>query len=578
MDNIYQRRSFIKKSLAGMGGVILAPNFISCNKNSDTAPAVSIPNNLNTSNFDHGVASFDPSQDQVIIWTRYTSNAASVALVWELATDIDFSNIIRSEEVVTDASRDYTVAIEILSLEPNQKLYYRFANIDDKTVSVIGETLTLPIGNVDQIKLGVASCANYAAGLFNVYKQMANSNIDIVVHLGDYIYEYADGQYGTNSLTASLGRNHKPENEILSVADYRTRYKQYRSDEDLQLLHQKKPFICVWDDHEIANDAYKSGAQNHQSDEGDFDTRKQYALQVYSEYLPFKNSDNSIIYRSFKIGNLADLIMLDTRVVGRDKQLNYSDYFDATGTIDNAAFQTDWLNPERTILGATQRNWLLNEISGSTAEFQILGQQVLMGKMFVPLEILVTFNVMVAELTQTGSLSDATLTTYQQLVADLVLIKLRSLSNDPTLSEAELARLSAVPYNLDAWDGYPIEREVVLEACQGKKVAVLSGDTHNAWQNSITSNSGSSTVSEFATSSVASPGFESAFGGDVSLSSGFEQALTLLIDGLNYMDASKRGFMEITITPGNIASQWVFIDTVFSKTFNTSLSQTLTLS
>ncbi|EDO25615.1 predicted protein, partial [Nematostella vectensis] len=175
---------------------------------------------------------------------------------WQVAYDAKFETVFRSGEIITDNSRDYTVAIELQNLEADKKLYYRFFNQEDRSVSVVGETITLPIAT-DAITLAVCSCANYPAGLFNVYQAMANSSADIVVHLGDYIYEYAQEEYGTNEYTNSLNRKHSPANEIITLNDYRARYKQYRSDKNLQLAHQKKPFICVWDDHEIANDTYK---------------------------------------------------------------------------------------------------------------------------------------------------------------------------------------------------------------------------------------------------------------------------------------------------------------------------------
>lgn len=577
MAKQFNRRSFLKNSLLATGGIILIPNFISCSNDDDISDQILIPENLNQSNFDFGVASFDPTQSQVIIWTRYSTENANASLVWQISTDSSFDTLVRSGEVTTDSSRDFTIAVEVQDLQADQKLYYRFINLNDQTVSPIGETITLPTGSVNQVKLGVTSCANYAAGLFNVYNAMANSDIDIVVHLGDYIYEYGENEYGTNQYTETLGRTHNPTHEIITLDDYRTRYKQYRSDENLMLLHQKKPFISVWDDHEITNDTYVNGAENHQEDEGSFEARKQSALQAYSEYLPAMTNDISIIYRSFQIGDLANLIMLDTRLVGRDKQLSITDYFDPSGNFDAATYQQEWLDPSRTMLGTTQKNWLLGEVSGNTAEWQVLGQQVLMGKMMVPAELLNALGTIIAEISATGSASDASMAAFQQQLTELVQLKVRVLNNDPTLTPEELARIQTVlPYNLDAWDGYPTEREIILEAFAGKKLVVLAGDTHNAWSSQIVSNSGNVTATEFATSSVSSPGFDTYLGSEPAFVSAFQDAITILIDDLNYFDSAQRGYMQVTFAPGSATSNWIFVDTVFSDSFSAQIGQTIT--
>lgn len=566
------RRQFIYRSLLATGGIMLSANFISCKKDDDTVPEGTIPNDLTEGNFDYGVASFDPTSSQVIIWTRYSTSANTVNIAWQIATDVNFENVVRSGEVSTTAEYDYTIAVEVQDLDPDQKLYYRFVQVDDKKVSATGETLTFPTSATD-ITIAICSCSNYPAGLFNVYEAMANSDADVIVHLGDYIYEYGANEYGTNAYTETLGRTHNPTHEILTLDDYRTRYKQYRSDAGLQLAHQKKPFICVWDDHEISNDTYKDGAENHQASEGSFEERKMAAIRAYSEYVPVRTEDTAKIYRSINIGNLIDLIMLDTRVIARDKQLSYTDYINPDGSLDAVSFQTDWMNPNRTILGTEQRNWLLNQVSSSTAEWQVIGQQVLMGKMMIPLEMLTAMSALLMELETNGSVSDATFAYFTGLMQQLVIIKLRQQQGDPTLTPAEIARVQTVaPYNLDAWDGYPYEREILLAAFQGKKVVCLAGDTHNSWANTLTriDTTTGETVAvaqEFATTSVSSPGFESYLGLDPSAVGGFEQAITILIDELSYLNAANRGYVKINFTTGAAVADYIFVDTVFNNTY-----------
>ncbi len=249
-----------------------------------------------------GLASFDPTGQGVILWTRYTpaSNEANPVIVLNISTDYDFARVVVSETVALDKACDYTVHVDVGNLQSNIQYYYRFRNPASGAVSLVGQTRTLPgVDQASQVKFAVVSCSNFQTGLFNVYGALAQSDADVVVHLGDYIYEYGRGEYGANPLTDSLGRQHVPSGEITSLDDYRARYRQYRRDEQLQKAHQLKPFICVWDDHEIANDAYKEGAQNHQPSEGDFETCKANALQVWHEYLPARITENSKIYRDF---------------------------------------------------------------------------------------------------------------------------------------------------------------------------------------------------------------------------------------------------------------------------------------
>ncbi|WP_298417511.1 alkaline phosphatase D family protein [uncultured Kordia sp.] len=572
-----KRRKFIVNSLLAIGGIMVAPNLISCSNDDDTFTS-ELPPDLSNDNFNEGVASFDPTSSEVIIWSRYTTTNASVDVIWQVATDINFQSIVRSGTVTTDASRDYTISIELQNLETNQKLYYRFVNVADKTVSIIGETITLP-QNAAEIKLAVCSCANFQAGLFNSYKAMAESDSDIIVHLGDYIYEYAPGEYGTTPETIALGRIHEPDNEIVTLDDYRIRYKQYRNDENLKLAHQKKPFICVWDDHEITNDAYKDGAENHQTNEGSYEVRKQAAIQAFSEYLPVRTVDITKIYRSINLGNLVNLLMLDTRVIGRDEQLNYTNYIDGAGNFDAVTFQTDIQDPSRSMLGATQRDWLLGNLASNTTAWKVLGQQVLMGKMFIPAEMIITLGTILAEISASGSISTATLQGFQTQLGELVQIKVRVQANDPTLTPQEIGRVSfALPYNLDAWDGYPIEREAIYSAVSDGRLVCLAGDTHNAWCSNLNSVANETKGKEFATSSVSSPGFEGLLGNDSAQLAGFEQAMQVLIDDLSYLNASQRGYLKMTFTTTQVAGEWVFVDNILATTFNASIGKTETFS
>lgn len=551
------RRSFLRNSVVAAAGVTILPSLLTgCNED-DTANFVP----EGDFGFLQGVASFDPSQDKIILWSRYTkatNESGQPSIILDVATDASFSTVVASETVIIDMQSDNTINVDVSNLQSNTKYYYRFRNESTQAVSVIGETRTLPaVGEANEVKMAIVSCANFQAGLFNVYGAVAESDADLVVHLGDYIYEYGEGGYGTNPLTSSLNRAHQPAGEIITTAEYRERYRQYRSDAQLQKAHQLKPFICVWDDHEITNDAYTDGAENHDASEGSFEERKISAIQVWHEYLPARVSDNAKIYRSFQIAGIVNLMMLDTRIIGRNKQLDYTDYFTATG-LNSSQFAADWQNPNRTILGTEQRNWLIGELSSSSSQWNVLGSQVLMGKIFIPAELLL----LTAQITAAGA-TPALLQQYNTVVTDLSMIKGRILQGDSSLTDAERARVETVlPYNLDAWDGYPVERETIYAAASGKKLVSVAGDTHNAWQSQLTDFQGNKVGTEFATASVSSPGFEGIFGSDEAIIAGFEQANTLLVDDLLYTDAKNRGFVLITFDQSKAEADYRYISTL----------------
>lgn len=566
------RRKFIRNSVIAATGTFLLPSALAgCKKKEKNGDKDTV---YEGQGFYEGVASFDPSQDRVILWSRYTpasQETSKPTILLDVARDKDFKSLVVSQSVQPDTKSDNTIYVDVSNLTSNTKYYYRFRSEATQTISVIGETKTLPAaGQSTEIKMAVVSCANFQSGLFNVYGAVAESDADFVVHLGDYIYEYQAGGYGTNT-TPGVDRAHKPAGEILSLQDYRERYRQYRSDKQLQKAHQLKPFICVWDDHEIANDAYKDGAQNHQSNEGDFNTRKMSAIQVWHEYLPARVTDNAKIYRNFEIAGLVNLIMLDTRIIGRDKQLSYSDYLSVTG-LNTSAFLAAWQNPQRSILGSEQKNWLSSKLSGSTSKWQVLGNQVLMGKMYMPAELLV----MVAQIS-IGTVDPALLAQFNTVITQLVIIKTRLLQNDPTLTAAEKARVQNVlPYNLDAWDGYPAEREAVFAAATGKKLISLAGDTHNAWQSDLKDVNGRKAGAEFATASVSSPGFEAIFGASPATVAGFEGAITLLIDDLQYLNATQRGYVMASFTASQAKSEWRYVNTIATENTTVVSGKTIT--
>jgi alkaline phosphatase D len=314
--------------------------------------------------FYHGVASGDPLSDAVIIWTRLTLDdpQGTETVNWRMATDTLFANVVASGTTQTDASCDWTVKVDVTGLQSGTWYYYDFSH--GTAHSLIGRTCTAPT-DPTHLRFAVVSCSSYENGYFNTYSDLATRNdFDAVLHLGDYIYEYA-----TDGFSSSIeGRTEQPENEILTLSDYRTRYSHYRLDDDLRAVHQQYPFVNIWDDHETANNSWNGGAENHtEGTEGAWTDRKAAGIQANEEWLPVRKpdpNDPERIYRKLPYGTLADLILLDTRLYAREEQGSGAD-------------------ETRSLLGYPQRHWLYDNLSTSTATWKVIGQQV----MVAPLQV-----------------------------------------------------------------------------------------------------------------------------------------------------------------------------------------------
>ncbi len=535
------RRDFMKV----VSSTAVATGLIGCGSDDNESVAVS---------FEHGVASGDPTQTQVIIWTRVTTAASYVDVSWQVASDMEFSNVVQSGVFTTDTGRDFTVKVDVQNLNANSQYYYRF--MVGEMMSEVGQTQTLPEDGVEKASMAVVSCANYPAGYFHVYREILNqheqSPFDVVLHLGDYIYEYGAGGYASED-AAALGREPSKGTECITLDDYRKRYAQYRQDADLQALHAKLPMIAVWDDHELANDTWKNGAENHQDDEGSFIDRRAAAAAAWTEWLPVRENtfSNMLIYRQFSFGNLVNLMMLDTRLVGRDKPL---DYFSLSAPTMEAigGLVAQSRSADRELLGTEQLAWLMKEFNTHDAKWNVLGQQVLMSRMELPSSVMTA---MFQLFTSTEEKKTEALLAVNTAITGYLA--------DPSADPISL------PYNLDAWDGYYVEREKVYQLAKASSgnFVCLAGDTHNAWASELKDVSNNPIGVEFATSSVSSPGLEEYLALDPVAIAQMEYTLPHLVSELQWADIKQRGFMRVTFTADAAQSTWYLVSTIKDKKY-----------
>jgi len=435
--------------------------------------------------FYHGVASGDPLSDRVILWTRVTDDTLSVDSVlvaWRVATDTNMNNVISYGTGYATADKDWTFKVDAIGLAPGTWYYYDFMALDK--FSLRGRTKTAPVGDVDSVRFAVVSCSNWEHGYFNAYKYLKERNdFECVLHLGDYIYEYETGGYSANI----SGRETEPSNEIISLDDYRMRYSHYHLDKDLRDIHQQYPFINIWDDHETANDSYMDGAENHDNgSEGSWNDRKNVATQAYHEWLPIRspNGSNTQVYRKFAWGNLIDLHMLDTRLEGRVEQ---------STTAAN--------DPNRPLLGTDQYNWLTNNLQNSTAQWNILGQQVMMA----PLKVF------------------------------------------------------GVILNDDQWDGYAYERDQLYNFITINSInnlVVLTGDIHTSWVNDIplnnydNSNCTGSLGVEYVVTSVTSASTDLGFASSV---------IEAANSHMQYVDLTEKGYMILDVNQSRVQGDYYYM-------------------
>jgi alkaline phosphatase D len=447
--------------------------------------------------FDHGIASGDPLPDAVILWTHVSVDGTDdVDVSWEISLDAKFGKCAGSGSATASADKDFTVKVDATGLDAGTTYYYRFHALG--RTSPVGRTRTAPSGEIHRLRFAVVSCASFAHGYFHVYRELSTlADIDAVLHLGDYIYEYGTGQYGDV-------REYEPPHEILTLEDYRTRHSYYKRDPDLQAFHRQHPIISIWDDHEVADNSYKDGASNHTAaTEGSFADRKAAAQKAYFEWMPIRSQgDNAKIWRELKYGSLVDFIMLDTRLWARSTVCPLSTGDDCNSRVGGPPVPFD---PKRTILGDDQAAWLEERLSASQASWKLIGQQV--------------------------------------MIANLLL-------NADTLGNPD-----------DQWQGYQASRERLLGYIKNmniENVVVLTGDIHSSWSMELVVNptdpsydpaTGKGSIAvEFVTPAVTSPGLP--------VDQSVVDAARPFNPHIKWFDTFRRGYIVLDVTPERVQSAW----------------------
>jgi alkaline phosphatase D len=465
--------------------------------------------------FAHGVASGDPAKDSVLLWTRVSGQTAAVSLTWVIAKDAALSEVVAMGDIDTSDARDFTVKVVASGLGAGSTYYYAFF-LDDNARSVIGRTRTLP-EKLDHARIAFTSCANYGYGYFHAYRNIAaRADLDVWIHLGDYIYEYDYSDYSDPSIPRTID----PMTECYTLSDYRRRYASWHRDIDLQEIHRQHPLIVVWDDHEVANNAWQNGAENHQADEGDYQARKKAGEQAFLEWLPIRvepTDGNSKIYREFAYGDLFDLMMLDTRQLARSEQAG-TDAINPDNLTTDVGDPEVWADPTRTLLGAEQEAWF-----------------------------------------------KAALTKSQQRKA-----KWRLIGNQVIFARLKDFRTGGI-FLSDTWDGYQVSQKAILDhiAAGIDNVVFLTGDIHTSWALEIAQDPFDTTMynPETGEGSIAvelvGPSVTSqALEGQGNLANQSAGILRGSNNHLKFYEATRKGYVLVDLTAERMQAEYYFVSDI----------------
>jgi alkaline phosphatase D len=481
--------------------------------------------------FSHGVASGDPLPDGMIIWTRVTPTAEAlpgsgagpaVDVGWVVATDPGLRTVVQRGTARTDASRDHTVKVDVRGLAPATRYYYGFALGEQRSVTGAAKTAPAVGASVANLRFGLASCSNFEGGHFAGYRGLADrADLDFVLHVGDYIYEYEVGYYGAGP---DIGREHRPEHDIVTLADYRQRYACYREDPDLRAAHAAHPFVLMWDDHEVANDNWEEGAENHDPEtQGSFRERFDNASQAYREWLPVREhpEDPQRLYRRLELGDLATLHMIDSRTY-RSEQTSLPIYPETNPEVDD---------PERTMLGREQKEWFKAGLAGSTATWQLVGNpQMIAPVLFPPLPSQLT-----------GQIADLT----------------------------GLFPRDGAGYNSDQWDGYRAARDEILRHLADNGIdntVFLTGDIHSSWACDLPIDPGSyplaspSVAAELVGTSITSDNLDEITGSPPRTTSiTVEEMIKANNRHIKLLEFDSHGYSVVDVTPERTQMDWFYL-------------------
>ena len=501
-----------------------------------------------TNRFRHGVASGDPRADSIVLWTRVSDLPRATDVTWRLASDPAMQRVVSSGVVRAAPENDYTAKVIATNLQPGTTYYYQFAGAGDR--SPIGRTRTLPVGRVDEVVLAVVSCSNYPFGYFNGYEAIAEDpDIDLVVHLGDYIYEYDIDGYG-GAEGKRLGRMHEPAHEIVTLADYRQRHAQYKTEPGALAMHAMHPFVHTWDDHESTNNSWLDGAENHQADEGEWQRRKDNSLRAYYEWMPIRQPDGGRTpeqsWSHYQFGDLASLITLESRLSARSEQINLADHRDALADPEAAArFYADIVGAEdRRLLSADMEAFLGSELSESVSAgrpWRVLANQTIMADVRMP------------------DIDEPTFRERSAALPD---------SLQPWLKDLTALGKLGLPGNMDAWDGYPAARDRLYRIAADSNATdllVVTGDTHTFWQNQLFDKNGARMGVELGTSAITSPrGFWQL--GDAAMER-FDQLNAARNKSVVWSDGSRRGYVRLSLTPDAARADFKALSNIGSRDY-----------
>jgi len=373
-----------------------------------------------------------------------------------------------------------------------------------------------------------------------------------VLHLGDYIYEYGAEEWG-GDVGANLQRLHQPAHEIVSLADYRTRHGQYKSDPQSRAMHAAHPLVAIWDDHESTNNPWMGGAENHQpGQEGPWNPRRDASLQAYFEWMPVREPalgmSRQEYWRHFEFGDLASLITLETRHSGRSRQIEYHHYRSAlTDPAAARKFMREIVGAEdRNMLSAEMENFVIDAISQSVASdrpWRLIGNQIPMARTHIP------------------TVTEAQLQRIRREVSE------KSYQRIATM--AGLAQLD-LPLYLDPWDGYPAARERFYRrsaSAGARDLLVLTGDSHSFWSNSLYDAEGLAMGVEIGTTGISSPGDFVEFG---------EWGANLLDRRLaehnrevEWTNCQSNGYVRLVVDHSKARADYVAVDTVLKRNYST---------